>query len=81
MTTRFLPSRRFHDELVAGFQPGQQLRQSNAEHTGNLGQIPKTDVFLATLDLANVGSVESTYVGEIFLRPLPRRTKLVDTLA
>ena|SRR5580704_10493457 len=71
----------FCAESAATFQGQQQLRSCDAQHPGDFHQVPEADVLFATLDLANIGSMQSTDVSEFFLGPLPSHTKLVDALA
>ena len=64
LTTRALKKRR----LPRGVQsrgPGRRLA-----HAGDLQQISKANVLLATLDLADVCPVESAYMRELLLRSL-----------
>jgi hypothetical protein len=51
------------------------------DHPGHLGEILKTDVFLASLDLAYVRPVEPADVSELLLGPLLGRSKVMDPLA
>src|ERR1039458_2217866 len=63
------------------FQAREQLREGHAEHGGDLRQVFEADVLFATLDLADVGSVEPADVGELLLRPFLGRPKLLDAPA
>lgn len=50
------------------FDPGEQLRKRNLKRAGNQHQIVKTQITLPTLDRAHPGPVQTSRVGEAFLR-------------
>jgi len=81
LTAVFRSLTRLHSEFVAGFQSRQQLRQSNAQHARDLGQISETDVFLAAFDLAYVSPMEAADVGKLLLGPVFGRSEFVNPFA